>query len=261
MFDTQEQLDNYTDKIFSSLELFEWEVLHVSTNTDRAEVIEILAKNFVDDILKYDINFLYITDIEHIEYKKIKNAIFKEIVAEWIGFCDDVLSCSKEEAISVLKKDGRINFINSIVNSYFQKFHTIIFSEMFDTFLDILNRPPITKNKQLFIDKVLQSDLNKARNSGTIYRFSQLYSRVRIAQDIKDRQILKLNIRIKELMGELNATSDINFDEDSELLYDIEDLEEDLEELEETGLYEFDEMIAALRESMIDSMRVSSLGV
>ncbi len=261
MFDTKEQLENYTDKIFSSLELFEWEVLHVSTNTDRAEVIEILAKSFVNDTLKYDINFLYITDIEHIEYKKIKHAIFKEIVAEWIGFCADVLSVSKDEAIAALKKDSRVNFINSIVNSYFQKFHTIIFGEMFDTFLEIFNRPPITKNKQLFIDKVLQSDLNRDRHSGTIYRFSQLYSRVRIAQDIKNKQITKLNMRIKDLMGELNATSDINFDEDSELLYDIEDLEEDLEDLEATRLYEFDEMIFALRENMIESMRVSSLGV
>jgi len=261
MFETGEQLENYTDKIFSNLELFEWEVLHVSTNTDRAEVIEILAKNFVDESLKYEINFLYITDIEHIQYKKIKHAIFKEIVSEWIGFCDDVLSCSKEDAIAALKKDGRVNFINGIVNSYFQKFHAIIFSEMFDTFLEIFNRPPITKSKQLFIDKVLQSDLNRDRNSGSIYRFSQLYSRVRMAQDIKNKQITKLNLRIKDLMGELNATSDINFDEDSELLYDIEDLEEDLEELEETGLYEFDETIAALRDNMIHSMRVSSLGV
>ncbi|MCW9026576.1 MAG: hypothetical protein OQJ77_04600, partial [Thiovulaceae bacterium] len=80
MFDTKEQLEEYVEKIFNSLELFEWDVLHVSTNTDRAEVIEILAQNFVNGVLKNEINFLYIIDIENIQYHKIKQAMFKEIV-------------------------------------------------------------------------------------------------------------------------------------------------------------------------------------
>lgn len=261
MFDTKEQLENYVDKIFNDIELFEWDVLHVSTNTDRAEVIEILSKDFVKNSLKEDINFLYITDIENIKFNKIKQAIFKDIVSEWVEFCDDVLSYSKEEALAAIRKDGRISFINDIVNSYFKKFHRVIFSQMFDTFLELFNQTPITKNKQLFIDKILHGTLNMDTNSTSISRFSQLYNRIRIAQDIKNKEVHKLNLRIKDLMGQLNSTSDIDFDEDNELLYDIEDLEEDLEELENTSLYEFDEMIARLRENMLDSMRMASLGV
>jgi hypothetical protein len=262
MFDTREQLEEYIEKIFTSLELFEWDVLHVSTNTDRAEVVEILAKSFVHDSLKEDINFLYITDINHIQYTKIKQTIFKDIVSEWISFCDEVLHLSKDEAIKSIKKDGRVNFINKIVNSYFQKFHRVIFNEMFNTFLEYFNKLPITKNKQIFIDKVLQSTLNKQTGpTATIYKFSQLYSRVKIAQDAKNKEVKKLKSRIKDLKEELHSTQGINFNEDNELLYDIEDLEDDLEELKEKGLYQFDEIIARLRENMIDSMRVSSLGV
>ncbi|MCW8839000.1 MAG: hypothetical protein OQK11_09900 [Thiovulaceae bacterium] len=261
MFDTKEQLEEYVEKIFNSLELFEWDVLHVSTNTDRAEVIEILAQNFVNGVLKNEINFLYIIDIENIQYHKIKQTMFKEIVAEWIVFCKDVLSYSKDEAINAIKKDGRVNFVNNIVNSYFQKFHSIIFSKMFDSFLELFNQTPITKNKQIFIDKILQSSLNRDTKSITIRKFSQLYSRVRIAQDIKNKEIGKLNLRIKELMGILNSSQDINFDKDNELLYDIEDLQEDLEDLEKTGLYEFDDLIAKLRDNMLESMRIASLGV
>ncbi|QFR49229.1 hypothetical protein FJR48_05595 [Sulfurimonas lithotrophica] len=261
MFDTKEQLEEYIEKIFNNLELFEWDVLHVSTNTDRAEVIEILAKKFVHESLKNDINFLYITDIENIKYNKIKQAMFKEIVGEWVFFCDDVLSYSKDDALNAVKKEGRVNFINKIVSSYFQKFHSIIFTEMFDSFLELFNNMPITKNKQIFIDKILQSSLNRDAKSITIRKFSQLYGRVRIAQDLKNKEITKLNLRIKELMSKLHSTQDINYDEDNELLYDIEDLQEDLEDLEEKGLYEFDELIAKLRENMLESMRIASLGV
>jgi len=261
MFDSQKQLDDYIKKIFNSLELFEWDVLHVSTNTDRAEVVEILSKNFVEHTLKNEINFLYITDIENIKYTKIKQEIFKEIVAEWVGYADDVLSLNKNEAILAIKQDGRVNFINEIVNNYFQKFHRIIFSEMFDSFLGLFNKMPITKNRQIFIDKVLQSNLNRDISSITIHKFNQLNSRVRMAQSIKEKEVSKLKIRIKELKVKLNDHDDINFNEDNEILYDIEDLEEDLEELLERGLHEFDDIIAKLRDNMLDSMRITSLGV
>jgi hypothetical protein len=261
MFDTKEQLEEYIEKLFNNLELFEWDVLHVSTNTDRAEVVEILAESFVNGSLKNDINFLYITDIEHIKYNKIKQAIFKDIVAEWVSFCDEVLHISKEQAIEAVRKDTRIKFINNIVSNYFQKFHRIIFSEMFDTFLEYFNKPPITKSKQIFIDKVLQSSLNKDNSSISIRKFNQLNNRVRIAQDKKNKEILKLKNRIKELRTELNSDPEINFNEDNEKLYDIEDLEEDLEEMKRTSLYHFDDLIASLRDNMIDSMRVASLGV
>jgi hypothetical protein len=262
MFDTKEQLDDYIDKIFKSLELFEWDVLHVSTNTDRAEVIKILAKSFVEDTLKNEINFLYVKDVNRIKYSKIKQAIFRDIIAEWISFCDEVLGLSNSEAIESVKKDGRINFINGIVNSYFQKFHRIIFNEMFNTFLQNFNGLPITKNKQITIDKILQSSLNKESGSSvSIYKFSQLYNRVRIAQDAKNKEINKLKARIQDLKDEFNSNKHKNSNKDNELLYDIEDLEDDLEDLKEKGLYQFDAIIARLRENMIDSMRVSSLGV
>ena len=261
MFDTKEQVENYIDKLFNNLELFEWDVLHVSTNTDRAEVVGILSEKFVNDTLKDEINFLYLTDVENIQFNKIKQAMFKEIVAEWISFCEDVLLYPKKDAIEAIKKEGRVNFINSIINNYFQKFHRIIFGEMFNSFLELFNNLPITKNRQIFIDKVLQSSLNKETSSITIRKFNQLQNRVKIAKTIKNKEINKLNIRIKELRNKLNSSEDINFEEDNELLYDIEDLQEDLKELEERELYHFDEIIARLRDNMLDAMRVSSLGV
>jgi hypothetical protein len=261
MLDTKEQLEEYIGKIFSSVELFEWDVLHVSTNTDRAEVVQILAESFVKDSLKHEINFLYISDIENIKYSKIKQEMFKEIVSEWVSFCDDVLNISKEKAIEEVKKDGRANFLNSIVNNYFQKFHRIIFNEMFNSFLDFFNKLPVTKNKQIFIEKILKSSLNRDSRSISIHKFSQLYTRVTIAKDNKNKEILRLKGRIKELKDQLYSTSDINFEEDNEILYDIEDLEEDLEELKRTDLYHFDDLIGSLRDNMIDSMRIASLGI
>ena len=66
--------------------------------------------------------------------------------------------------------------------------------------------------------------------------------------------IIKLNLQIKELMGNLNIDDHIEFEEDNEILLDIEDCEYDIEDLEKLGIYEFDDFLSSLRENMISSM-------
>lgn len=255
MLDTQEQKENYINKLFNNIELFEWDVLHVSSTADKAEIMEIIAKNIVHNTLKEEINFLHIKNIEKISLKKIKSSIFSEIINEWLYFCDDALKYPKYDAINTIKEGDRIKFIYSIVNDYFDKYNRIIFSEMVDTFLEYFDNTPIPKTKQIFIEKVLQSDLNEDTSTITLHKFNQLYSRARLAQDKKNREIAKINIKIKALMNRLNHADDIDFDEDNEMLLDIEDYEYEIEEIEKKGLYEFDEIIARLRSNMMDGMR------
>jgi len=251
MFKTQKQKENYINKLFNNVELFEWDVLHISSNIDRAEVMEIIAENLVYNNLKDEINFLNITNIEKINFKKIKSSIFSEIINEWLNFCDDVLMYPKKDAILVVKQGERIKFIYSLVNSYYDKFHRIIFSKMFDTFLEYFNKTPITNNQQIFIEKILQSNLNEDKNFFTIHKFIQLQSRVKIAQNKKNKEIDNINIKIKELMEKLNHSQA----EDDEIVLKIEDYDYEVNELEKKGLYEFDEIIAKLRNNMIDAMK------
>lgn len=255
MLDSQEQKENYINKLFNNVELFEWDVLHISSNADKEEVMEIIAEHIVNNALRNEINFLYIKNLEKINLKKIKSAIFTEIINEWLIFCDDALKYPKEDAILVIKQGDRIKFIYSIVNDYFDRYNRVVFSEMVDTLLKCFDATPITKTKQIFIEKVLQSTLNQDVNSLSLHKFSQLYSRVRIAQDKKKIEINKINNKIKELMGRLNNNDDIDFDGDNEILMDIEDYEYDIEDLKKKGLYEFDDIIARLRNNMMDAMR------
>ncbi len=251
MFGTQEEKENYINKLFSDVELFEWDVLNVSSNIDRAEVIEMIADTLVHDTLKNEINFLYIKDIKEINFKKIKKAIYNEIVGEWLNFCDDTLIYPKKDAILIVNQIDEIQFIYSITNSYFDKFSRIIFSKIVDTFLEYLEKSSLTKNKQIFIEKVLQSKFNENKDSNSIHKFSQLKNRVQIAQECKNIKINNTNNKIKELMEKLTNNSN----EENSILLKIEDYDYEINELEKKGLYEFDEIIAKLRNNMIDSMK------
>ncbi len=254
MYDTQEEKEIYIEKLFSDVSLFEWDVLQVSSNTDRAEVMEIIAHTLVYDTLKYELNFLHLLSIEKINFSNIKSSIFKRMINEWLTFCDDVLMYPKEDSIKVVKEGTRTKFIYDIVNDYFMKYQRFIYSEVVDTFFSLLLKFPITKNRQLLIEEVLQSNLNYSKNSQKISKFSQAFNRIKIAQDKKKQELAVLNKKLKELSKKANIDEDTQFEDDNEILLDMEALEYDIQELKDTGLYEFDETIATLRENLISGM-------
>ena len=254
MYTTQEEKDAYVNKLFSDVSLFEWDVLHVSSNTDRIEVMELIAKDLVHYTLKNELNFLYVQDVENLDFSNLKSFIFKQIINEWLTFCKDVLMYPKADAISVVKQSDRVKFIYNIVNNYFDKYQRFIYSEMVDTFFSLFTRIPVTKSRQILIERILQSQFNSSRESQRIYKFNLVFNRVKIAKNKKNEKLNILNAQIKELMGHLSADDNIAFEEDNEILLDIEDLEYDIEELEKTSLYEFDELLAGLRDNMISSM-------
>jgi len=254
MYNTQEQKDIYIKKLFSDVALFEWDVLHVSSNTDRVEVMEIIAKSLVQDTLKYELNFLHLHDVEKLDFSKIKSYIFQQMINEWLTFCDDVLMYPKEDALRVVKEGDRIKFIYAIVNDYFAKYQRFVFSEVVDTFFSLFLRLPVTKNRQILIERVLQSEINYSKEPQKISKFSQAFNKIKAAKEKKNHDLSLLNIKVKELMGNISIDQDPKFEEDNEILLDIEDCEYDIQELEDTGLYEFDDAIATLRENLIAGM-------
>ena len=254
MYNTQEEKDAYVEKLFSDISLFEWDVLHVSSNTDRVEVMEIIAHTLVYDTLKHELNFLHLQSIEDINFSNIKSTIFKQMIDEWLTFCDDVLIYPKEDAIKTVKEGDRIKFIYNIVNDYFMKYQRLIYSDVVDTFFSLFLRLPVTKNRQILIERVLQSNLNYSKDPQKISKFSQAFNRIKIAQDKKNQELAALNNKLKELSGKMNIKEDTQFEDDNEILLDMEDLEYEIQELKDTGLYEFDDMIASLRENLISGM-------
>ena len=254
MYKTQEQKDAYVEKLFSDVVLFEWDVLHVSSSTDRIEVMELIAQDLVHNTLKNELNFIYVHDVKKLDFSNIKSYIFKQMINEWLTFCDDVLMYPKDDAIAVVKQGERIKFIYDIVNNYFDKYQRFIYSEIVDTFFSLFVRTPVTKNRQILIERVLQSALNTSKDSQKIHKFTQVFNIVTIAKSKKNAQLHILNSQVKELMGNLSIDNHIEFGVDNEILLDIEDCEYDIEDLEKRGIYEFDELLASLRENMISSM-------
>ena len=196
MYKTQEQVQEYIYKIFSDKSLFEWEVLHVSSHYDRLDIMKILAQTLVRDRLKYEINFLYIKSYKDFQFSQIVNILFHEIANEWLSFATEILYYPKEAAIEELQDKTRVKFIHSLATEYYEKYQRQIFEESADTFIELVGNVEHEKNLNKLIEEVLQSDLIKNRQILEMHNFSQLYSRVKAAQDVKNLEIITVKTKI-----------------------------------------------------------------
>ncbi len=250
MYRTKEEKQNYIDKIFNNIALFEWEVLHVSSHYDRLEIMQILAQTIVHDKLKYETNFLYLEKYEDFKLSQIVNILFHEIANEWLSFATEVLHCKKEDIIEDFQDKRRIYFIHHIVKDYYKKYRHKIFEVIADSFIDLIRK--VTETNKL-IDDVLRSNLIRDKQILEMHNFAQLWGRVLIAQNKKNSEIISANIKIfkiKDRYGHQN----ISKDEKYRLLLFLKKSAEELEELKLLKLDNFDSGVKRLKETMVNSM-------
>ncbi len=106
------------EKIFTNKLFFEKEILDIQSENDRSEVMRILSTEMVENILKENINFLYIEKLEYFTLTPVINILFKELANEWISYAMDVLEFSKEDALEELQAEERVKFIHILAVDY-----------------------------------------------------------------------------------------------------------------------------------------------
>ena len=224
--------------IFTEKGMFEKHILNVLSNSDRIEVMGILAKRIVRILLKEELNFMYMKNLDNFKFSLIINLLFHELANEWVSFAEEELYYSKDEALEVLQEKKKTFFLLAFVKEYFRQYKIYFVQEIADTFIDLVEQMPSPMYSNHLIDEVLQSGFVRNKNIMIIYNYSQLWSRVKNAHDAKKKKITACQLKISE-------TKDIH------LLKKYE-LEEEL--LKEEPLAFFDDAVLRLRNTMVQYM-------
>lgn len=248
----EEEKEEYIEKIFSDKALFEWEVLHISSHYDRVEVMQIISDVLVTDKLKYELNFLHIKEYKDFKFSQIINLIFHEIANEWLSFATNIMYCSKEEAIEALQDKTRVIFIHSLSINYYKKYRRQIFEKVSSTFIELVSNAKNDKDTNELINKVLKSDMIKNKQILSMHNFSQLYKRVKIAQDVKNKQVSMANKKLIELKIKYESQNDEYEQEKLLKLFKKDKCE--FEKLQNKSLDNFDSGVSRLKDTMVHTM-------
>ena len=235
---TETEKSELITTIFSQQDFFEKEILDITTNSDRIEVMDILAKRMIRILLKEELNFLYMKNLDSFKFSLITNLLFREIASEWVSYSDEKLSLNKEEALEIIQDKAHVLFVIALIKQYYEQYKIYFFQEIADSFIELVDNMPNASINNSLIDEVLKSEFVKNQNISVVHSYSQLWSRVRNAHRIKTNEVTIIQIEIAESKNEERRR----------------ELEYKEEVLEETPLAFFDEALQRLRNTMTQYM-------
>lgn len=242
------------NKIFQDRISFEKELLNVFNDNDRAEVTRILAATLVQDILKYEINFLFITNLSAFTLKQVANTLFKEITNEWIDYAMDEFAYTKEEAFKELKTGNRAQLIKLLSNNYYKNYKEYIFTEIIDTFMELLVLNAENEKYSIFINSVINSSLIPNRSLLNINSSDQLCKFAKAANELKNEKLDFLQTRIKETSSNiynLKLTQNKKNELSTSLLRD----KKKIQTIQDAKLEKFDANLQRVSKAMIEALK------
>lgn len=225
-------------KIFSDKAFFEAEVLGIFSNSDRIEVVEILAKRMVGLLLREELNFLYMKNLEKFSFSLIRNLMFREISNEWVSYSAEKLRMEHQEAVETLQSKKYALFLLALIREYFKHYKVYFAQEIADSFIDLIKTMPAGIKSTPLINQILISDFVKNENIVVVQNYSQIWGKVRNAHTSKNIQLTKLQVKISETKDRKEK----------------QNLEYAQEVLSEKPLAFFDDTLLRLRNTMVQYM-------
>ena len=229
------EMEKKVAAIFSDKKEFEKHVLHVTSNSDRIEVMQILSNRLIRVLLKEELSFLYMKNLSNFKFSLIVNLMFRELASEWVSYAQEFLGCVREDALEIIQDKKKVLFLLSLSREYFRQYKIYFVQEIADTFIELIENMPTQTKSSALVDEVLESNFVKSKNISVIHSYSQLWGRVKNAQNLKKKELTKLQIKIDE-------TKDAK---------KLKKYEYDEEVLSLKSLAYFDEAILRLRNTMV----------
>ncbi|MDF1875090.1 hypothetical protein JHD48_05035 [Sulfurimonas sp. SAG-AH-194-I05] len=240
--------------IFSKKFLFEKEVLNVKSEKDRVEIMRILSKAMVDDILKEHINFLHIPAISDFTLKHVINILFKEIANEWISYAIEELKYSKDDALEELQMKGRVKFIHEVADDYLKHYKEYLYENIAHSFIELLASISSSSPRVKFVNAIINSKLIANRSVLGINSFDQLAKKIKQAKHIKSTSLSDLKIKISDIKNEI-ASGTIKKDRHEALESILPTYVEKYKKIENTKLEEFDGSLKRVKLAIFNSLK------
>ena len=200
----------YLAHLFSDRNIFEEEVLQVKCDEDRKEVMSLVCEEICNsDKLASSINFLKIKSIDDLDFSGIHIALVQVLVAELLSLLKEK-RFTHVEIENVRKDKGYLKFIYELAQSYMQRFSSVLYKEIVNTFFDLVG---IASKAEKLSPVVLEAIKgSKNRNSllelhghgQVLHKGEQAWMRVKQAKDDKNRQVQSYQVEIVRLVRRID---------------------------------------------------------
>lgn len=196
----------YIENLFSDVAVFEKEVLHVSSDPDRQDVVQMISKDICNEgDIASKISFLKIKSIDELDFSKV-NIVFVQIILEEVFAVLHENRCSKVEINSVKNDKEKLKFIYALVKNYMRRFNSVLYKEVVNTFFELVSVAHRTESLSKVVNEVVcgsvkHKSLIEHHDGGQIlYKPEQAWIRVKQARDDKMRKVQVHQVEIMSIL-------------------------------------------------------------
>lgn len=200
----------YIDRLFSDKKIFEEEVLQVKCDEDRREVMSLVCEEICNDNkLAASINFLKIKSIDDLDFSGVHIALVQVLVGELLSLLKEK-RFTHVEVENVRKDKACLKFIYELAQSYMQRFSSVLFKEVVNTFFDLISIAGKAEKLSPVVIEVINGSKKRPSllelhgHGKVLHKKEQAWMRVKQAKDDKNRQVQTHQIETVRLVRRID---------------------------------------------------------
>ncbi len=198
--------EQYIQDLFSQKPTFEKEVMQVSCDEDRKEIMVLMSKEICNESdIASQVNFLKIKSIDELDFSRV-NIIFVQIIlAELLSLLKEK-NYTPDQIESIKKNKENLAFIYTLVQTYMRRFGAEFYKEVINTFFDLISiADKADKLSPVVIEAIAgtknKKSLMEQHGGGQIlYKPEQAWMRVKQARDDKNKKVQVYQVEIVKLV-------------------------------------------------------------
>jgi hypothetical protein len=196
----------YIDKLFSDVLIFEKEVLQVKCDEDRKEIMTLMCKEICyESRIAPTVNFLKIKSLDAVDFSAVTIVLVELLLAELKSLLQERRFTSAD--IDRITKDKEyLKFMYTLMNTYSRRFSSLFYKEVVNTFFELISVADKADNVSPVVLEVIngsekrKSLLEQHGGGQILYRPEQAWMRVKQARDDKKRKSQVYQIEIARLV-------------------------------------------------------------
>jgi hypothetical protein len=251
---TTEERNALAEAIFKDEVTFEKQVLDIQNETDRKEVMLMLADEIVKVQLRDELHFAYLKSYDDLKTDGIIKVILQRVSSEAGGYLEEKLRFTKTMTLQTIRKTPNLLFLKRLSLYYYKRYAHMIFERVADSFFEKVAMLPSPEKVPAVLREAVEGSAKRPPIfKGNAVSFEHIWKHVRKASAERKREVGKVQISLASIIS-IKQNETLDAGNEAKLDERYRENQKQLEAVREKPLSEFDGSIRQMKKALVETL-------
>jgi len=253
---TNEEKQAHIEELFSDEVTFEKRVLDIQNETDRREVMGLLAAEIIGNELKSELHFSYLKSYDQLRTDGIVRVLLQRISTEAAGYLEERLRLTKTMTVQSIRQTPTLLFLKRLCLYYFKRYSALFFERSADTLFEKIAALASAANPPACLhDAVAGSPKRFGLIKGNAVSFEHVWNHARRASMERKKEMGKVQISLTSILKILETNDNLDDAQKRQLRERYDENRRKLETIRHQPLSHYDGSIRRMKQLVVESLQ------